>query len=378
MRIGIGTTTIDPSLTHGHIDGIGVYTRNLLAEYQRLNYQVIPVMFPSIRNLSVKPQLPQSLVFPYPYSIESLTALLTPLGAILNQNIAKKISIFHATDYRIPKFKKIPVVATLHDAIMLKHPEWSNRSARNIKNWMMKTSVKWAQHFITGAAAIIPELVEYWGVDENKIDVVHHGIDDCWLAAIPAAEKARVLEKYKLPANFLLFVGTLQPRKNIDRIIKAFKQLPFELQREHKLVLVGKNGWQTQELLEEIKQLSANNTGVWLEYVPFDDLRALYQSAKLFLFPSLHEGFGMPILEAFASKTPVITSNITSMPEVAGDAAYLIDPYNVEQLQQAMYTLLSDTNLCLRYIQKGLNRVTQFSWKASAEKTLAIYQKLLS
>lgn len=378
MQIGISTTAIDSSLTHGHMDGIGIYTKNLLSEYHNLNQSVVPIMYPPLNNPRIKPKLAHSLVFPYAFPVGALAALMTPSNLNLNKQIEKKISIFHATDYLVPKFKRIPVVATLHDAIIFKHPEWCSQSMRGMKNWLLKSSVKWANHFITGTAAVIPELVEYWGVNENKIDVIHHGIDDAWLKVATDSEKNQVLEKYNLSPQFLLSVGTLQPRKNIDRIIQAFKLLPEELQREYKLVIVGQDGWQAGALLNEIQQLNNKGVGVWLKYVPFEDLKILYQCAKLFLFPSLHEGFGLPILEAFASKVPVITSNLSSMPEIAGDAAYLVDPFDVTQLQHAIQTLLRDENLCQNFIAKGALRVRDFSWKKSAEQTLLIYQKLIT
>ena len=377
MRIGISTNTIDRCLGLAHVDGLGVYTQNLITELQKLEQQVIPILYPPGFKYKVKPELAGSLVFSQSYPLSTLAAILVPFWNDLNKNLEKSISIYHATDYRIPKFKNIPIIATLHDAIMFKQPGLSNPKLRRIKNWAMRASAKWANRYIAVSKAIVPELVEYWGIDENKIEVIHNGIANSWLEIISEAEKKLVLNKYNLSPDFLLFVGTLQPRKNIDRIIKAFSQLPEEMQKEHKLVLVGKNGWNTAELREQIQQLQLRGIGVWLEYVPFSDLRALYQSAKAFLFPSLHEGFGLPILEAFASKVPVITSNITSMPEIAGEAAYLVDPYDIEQLRYAIYTLLSEPNLCCDYIKKGTERVKQFSWQCCAEKTLAVYQKLL-
>lgn len=372
MRIGISTAAADPGLKGHHMDGIGVYTKILLAQYYKLNQQVVPVVYSTKGN----PQIPNSLIFPHSYPVSALAAMV-PLGYKLNHQIEKQISIYHATDYLVPRFKKVPVAVTLHDAFMFKHPEWCRQSLRSIKNWLLRSGIKWAERFITPSAAAIPELVEFWGVKENKIDVIHHGVDKFWLETISDAEKNRVINKYNLSPDFLLSVGTLQPRKNFERIIEAFKQLPTELQKAHKLVIVGKNGYQSDKTLQEIKKLQDKNIGVWLEYISAEELRALYQSAKLFLFPSLYEGFGLPILEAFASKVPVITANITSMPEITADAAYLVDPYEIEQLKYAIQHLLLNEDICRTYIAKGSVRIKDFSWETCAEKTLAVYRKVI-
>lgn len=214
MRIGIGSTKLEPSLCHGRIDGIGVYVQCLLQHYKKLGYDVLSVSYPPLQNPWRKTLLPASTHFSTPYSLATLAAL-TPAGSRLNRSLEKKIDLFHATDYLIPRFRKIPVVATLHDAIMLKHPEWCNPHLRELKNFLIKSSLKWTDRVIAISKAMIPDLVEYWGVDENKISVVHQGIADWWLEKVPADAKKNVLDTFNLQENFLFSVGTLQPRKNV-------------------------------------------------------------------------------------------------------------------------------------------------------------------
>ncbi len=375
MRIGIGSTKLEPTLCHGRIDGIGVYVQCLLQYYNRLGYPVLPVSYPSLRHPWRKPLLPASTHFSAPYSLATAAAL-TPFGSQLNCSLEKKIDLFHATDYLIPRFNKIPVVATLHDAIMLKHPEWCNPHLRKLKNFLIKRSLTWTDHVIAISKAMVPDLVEYWGVAENKISVVYQGISDWWLEKISAEAKKTVLDKFNLKENFLLSVGTLQPRKNFTRIIQAYESLPDAIQKKHKLVLVGKDGWQSTEIRHEILRITAENKAVWLQYVTQEELRVLYQSAQLLLFPSLSEGFGLPILEAFASNVPVITSNTTSLPEAAGDAAYFVDPCSVEEISQGIITLLENPSLCATLITKGHERVQQFTLKKCAEETLRVYRSI--
>ncbi|MCD6040206.1 MAG: hypothetical protein K0S27_1606 [Gammaproteobacteria bacterium] len=376
MRIGIGSTKLEPILGHGPIDGIGIYVQYLLQHYNMLNYDILPVSYPALSCPWRKTALPNSTHFSTPYSLATAAAL-TPFGPLLNYSLEKKIDLFHAPDYLIPRFKKIPVLATLHDAIMLKHPAWCNPNFRKLKNFLIKNSLQWADHFIAISKAMVPDLIEFWGVDEKKISVIYQGISDWWLEKVPDEEKNHVLEKLNIKKNFCLSVGTLQPRKNFTRIIQAYEQLPAAMQKEHKLVLVGKDGWQSTQIRHDIMRATTENKAIWLQYVSQKELRILYQSAQLLLFPSLSEGFGSPILEAFASNIPIITSNLTSLPEIAGNAAYFVNPYSIEEITQGMITLLTNPSLCATLIKRGRERVQEFTLKKCAEETFKVYQKLL-
>lgn len=369
MRIGIGSTKLEPSLCHGRIDGIGVYVQCLLQHYQDHGHHALAISYPPLQNPWHKTGSTQ---FSTPYSLATLAALM-PWGSKLNRSLEQKIDLFHATDYLIPRFNKIPVVATLHDAIMLKHPEWCNPHLRELKNFLIKSSLKWTDRVIAISNAMIPDLVEYWEVPENKISVVHQGIADWWLEKISVEEKKAVLTKFNLPENFLFSVGTLQPRKNFTRIIQAYELLPQEIQKKNKLVLVGKDGWQSGEIKQEILRMTAKNKAVWLQYVTDKELRALYQSAQLLLFPSLSEGFGLPILQAFAADLPIITSNTTSLPEIAGNAAYYVDPCSVEEIRHSILKLLEDPSLSTELVKRGQERVKQFTLEKCAEGTLKVY-----
>lgn len=352
------------------IDGVGVYTANLLKYLADLPCDITTLHYPAFG----KPPYSRKTFLPLPLAMLSS---FTPLGPWFNSKIEQSIDLFHCTDYRIPRFKKIPVVATLHDAIMLKHPEWDNSTWLSLKNFLKKSSARWADHYITVSHAMISDLVNYWHIDEKKISAVHSGIDDIWFEKISAEKKAAVLQKYNLPQQFILSVGMLQPRKNFARLIQAYQRLPLELQKEYKLMIVGKNGWQTQDLLKTIRHLEEKKVLHWQSSVPLEDLRALYQSATLFAFPSLSEGFGFPVLEAFASGTPVLTSNTSSLPEIAGKAAYFIDPYHLDDISHGLLELLSNRTLREQLIQLGHKRVQQFSWQHCAQQTYKIYQSLL-
>lgn len=377
MRIGFGCTIIENAVSKGQIDGVGSYTQCLLDQFKKTNQQITPYSYPLLKQRNMKSSLPNGKIFKLPYMPATALSLLTPRAIPTYGNVENEIDIFHAPDHLVPKFKKTPVVATLHDALLFLHPEWYEARFSHLKNWIRKTSTQWADHFITGSRTMIPELVEHWGVPENKISVVHDGLDGAWFNRVSTEERQKVLTQYQLPEKFILVVGTLQPKKNVPRVIEAFLQLPLEIQREYPLVIVGKAGWNTEESLAAIEKLSAAGTGYWLKYLPLQDLYALFQAATLYVHMSLHEGFGLTLLQAFASGTPVLTSTVTAMPETAGGAACLADPESIEDISNAMQNLILNPDRRTEMVTKGLLRAKEFSWEKCAEQTLAVYQKLV-
>jgi len=180
-----------------------------------------------------------------------------------------------------------------------------------------------------------------------------------------------------LPKNYFICIGTLQPRKNIERLIDAFLMLTIDMQKAYPLVIIGRAGWQCDELVKRIHALSIDKSIYWFYDVPTADKNRLLQSSFALVFPSLYEGFGLPILEAFIAETPVITSNITALPEVAGNAAILIDPYSIIGIAEAMKALIDDDALRQELIIKGKQRVKKFMWKKTAIDTLEVYKKFV-
>jgi glycosyltransferase involved in cell wall biosynthesis len=373
MQISISSTTL---LSAMH-DGIGNYTKRLIQHYTvqpeiTVTPLVFPTFFPTFSRRSTNFALANQATFPYAFETASVFSMLTtkPLLKI-------NADIYHATDYCTPKLN-CPVVSTLHDAIPLKHPEWVRSNYRALKNFTLRTTAKWADHVIALSRAAIPDLVEYFGIPENKITVVHCGVDESWLRPLENSNVEATLKKYKLPNNYFLFVGTLQPRKNILRILNAYMALPNRIRQERKLVIVGRSGWYLEDVTLLLTKLQSENEVVWLQNIAEEnELRAIYQGAGVFVFPSLYEGFGIPVLEAFASKVPVLTSNTTSLPEVTGDAAVLVNPLSVEEIKDAMQKLAEDNDLRQACIQKGFIRAQNKTWKKCAEETLAVYKKLL-
>lgn len=378
MRIGLTCTTIEPVIAQGKIDGIGTYTKNLLESLTKKGQKVRPLSFANAKQ-TLQSAFPDGQFFPFSYSFATIASLINPFPFSLHTKLASAIDILHVTDHMLPKVRKIPVVATICDAIMFNpaHWHWDTIKLANVKKWIRKKTIHWADHYITISKAMIPELVEYIGIKEEKISVVYLGILPWWFEPVSDTQKQAVLTKFKLPDQFIFVTGTIQHKKNLPRLIEAFLQLPLDIQEAYPLVIAGRPGWGTEESLKAIQTLLDKKRGVWLDYVSIFDLKVLYQTAALYAQPSLHEGFGLTLLEAFASKTPVVTSNVTALPEIANGAAYLVDPYSPMEITQAMQTILTSRRLQDELIAKGLARAREFSWEKCADETIKIYQSLL-
>lgn len=360
MKIGIGINSIFPQ-KQNRIDGIGVYTKQIIKELQNQSVELQKIL---LKGLFTKHK--SLLTLPNPYLLDLLPIRFT-------YDISDKIDIYHSTDYHIPYLKNSITIATLHDAIKLKNPKFSKGNLHFLKNYLLKKHIKYADHIIAISHSIIPDLVNFWGVDENKITVIYNGIDPSWRLKYSEEEIIDLKKKYSISSNYFLSVGTLQPRKNFARIIKAYQSLPKDLKSDIKLIIVGKRGWKCDEEIYLLKDLNIK----WLEYIPLLDLQKLYQGSLGLIFPSLEEGFGLPILEGFASQIPVVTSNISSMPEIAADAAIYVDPYSIEAIKESMQKIL-DSKLRKKLISKGNRRVLEFGWDKTALNLIKLYKQLLS
>ena len=353
------------------IDGIGQYTRALVeALDSRDDCDVVRALY---QNESLAPG---SHHFRGRFLTNALRARFLAQGFQFDPT--EKLDLYHATDHRIPRLKHTPVVATLHDAVPFKHPEWANPRLRRSKNWLMRQTARWADHVICDTESAVAEVVRYWGVPERKISVVHLGVDQQRFTSLDSTSLSSLRMRMQLPEQFVLFIGTLQPRKNLTALLEAHMALPEPLRKAFPLVIAGRTASGVQHTRELLLKQQAQGYVKLLGYVDDEDVPGLYQCATLFALPSLHEGFGMPVLEAFASGAPVICSGGGAMQEIAGDAACFFDPESVESLRSALHNLLADEALRQAYKAAGQNRVRQFSWQQTAKDTLAVYQAVLS
>lgn len=373
MRIAFGATVMARGLDAGHMDGIGHYSQELLTGLQALNANLLPVVFGPSRQ-TVLAGLPVHLA--PRFKGQALWSALTGLPAPGLGGIARQADLLLAPDHYIPKTSRLPVVATIHDAVPLSHPQWVSGRMRALKNHIIRQSGHWAQHVLTVSAFSKQEIVRHYGIPESRITVTHAGVDERYFERLDATQRREVCWRHGLPEQFFLFVGTFQPRKNIERILQAHQALPETLRQACPLVIVGRPGWSCEALVAQLQDLSGDRRVRWLRDVGDADKRALMQSATALVFPSLFEGFGLPVLEGFASQTPVITSKVSSLPEVAGDGAWLVDPLQVPQITEAMATLAREDGERARLVALGLKRARQFTWQDCAARTLQAFKAL--
>ena len=340
MNVGIGCTVLAKGKRLGHIDGIGTYTSELLKRYGQMvgddHFQ--PVVFG--RNLM--PLMPGAHALPLPYNAAALLAAAIGTAFPGAGALGEKIDLFHATDHHVPRLNGTPVVATIMDVIGVRHPEWVSPRLRGVKNRLFAKASGWAQRIITISDFSARDIADCLGMDPSRIVSIPLGVDEAYFNIVEDAQRQSVLQRYGLHPGYFIFVGTLQPRKNVERILAAHEALPPSYRRAHPLVIAGQQGWRSEALRQGLADLERTGFGRWLNYVPRADIFALLQSAQALVFPSLYEGFGLPVLEGFASRIPVITSNTTSLPEVAGDAALMVNPESVEQIAEAMRRCIED------------------------------------
>lgn len=381
IRVGLGVTALCKGLAHGNVDGIGTYTRELLghwaSEFSNIDDST-PNLVPFSFNAPIPNTFGSTSLKLRPYSLGATWSVLSNQEFIGIGELSKQVDIIHATDHYIPLCKTSPLVATLMDALPLSHPEWSRSEFRKLKNTLWLKAIAWADSIITISEYSKQQLSLWANIPLNKITVIPLGVNSAWFEPVSENISAKIKRQYALPDMFFISVGTLQPRKNLIRTIQAHKMLPNPVRQRAPLLIVGAQGWKSEETLKLIDQEAAGGFVRWLKHVPQADLLPLLKLSTALVFPSLAEGFGLPVLEAFAAKVPVITSNSSSLPEVAGDAALLVDPLNVEALCSAMTRAIEDIDLVESNKLKGFERARQFTWAACAKSTFNVYRNTLS
>jgi glycosyltransferase involved in cell wall biosynthesis len=281
-------------------------------------------------------------------------------------------------DYYFNTKKKVKYVVTIHDVITYVCPQYFTPKMRMWQSLFVPNVVKLADHIITVSETTKNDLLKLFHVDPKKISAIAPWFNTQFKPIVDESIKRNVRERYKLPKKFILYLGTIEPRKNILGIIKAYTMLPKILQNEFTLVIAGGIGWYAENIIEEITKLKTTHNIILPGYIRHEDLPVLYTLASVFVFPSFYEGFGSPPLESMACGTPVITSNNSAMPEAVGNAAILIDPSDTTALSKSIENILTDDNLSNSYRTLGFQRVQQFNPKKLAEETIQLFSKLIS
>jgi glycosyltransferase involved in cell wall biosynthesis len=257
-------------------------------------------------------------------------------------------------------------------------PEYAEPNNQKFLSSNVRRSVEWSDRIITISENSRKEIVDFYSIDASKVSIIYPGIDQSQFFKWPEKEVARVKARYGIYGKYILFVGNIEPRKNLMNLLLAYEKLDDKMRKEYSILLVGARGWLDDEIFDIIERLRVDGNHIQqpTSYVSDKDRAALYSGASLFVYPSKYEGFGIPPVEAMACGVPVITSDNSSLPEAVGDAAIKIDAGSVDQLSDEINRVLSDTKLQNTLIKRGFSQVDTFNWQHEAKKLLTILEEL--
>ena len=359
MRIAIDARKL-------HDFGIGTYVRNLLRQLARQDArsEYVVLCRPADREYvaelggHMRPVVEPAAA----YSIREQYRLPLDLRR-------ERIDVFHAPHYVLPLLTPCRSVVTIHDCIHLMFPQYlPGRLAHAYARTVLWAAVRRSDRILTVSEASKRDILHFFNVSAAKVEVIPNGIDERFRLVPSDEEIARVRERYLLHDPFLLYAGNIKPHKNIERLIEAFHLLRQRGHDQLRLLIIGNEVSKYPTLRRTVHRFKLHTYVRFLGFVPDQMLAVLYRLADVFVFPSLYEGFGLPPLEAMASGTPVVTSNVSSLPEVVGDAAVLVDPYSAASIAEGIQQVLSDPVLRQTLAARGLARAREFSWEASVSR----------
>lgn len=380
MSVTIG---IDYTPAYEQGGGIGRLTRDLVAALMQLESAAQYKLFvagashATLTNLPLAPNAvwkPTRLSPTWLARIWHRTQLPLPVEVFTGQ-----VDLYHATDFTLPPtLPQTKTIVTVHDLSFVRVPDAASPRLRAYLNYVVPRSVRKATHVIADSQATKNDLIELYGLSDQEITVLLSGIDAKFRPINNGDELITIRNKYKMPdMPYIFTIGTVQPRKNYSRLIRALKLLRdtgFDVQ----LVIAGGKGWLEDEMYRTLDETQMHDYVQLIGFADDADVPVLYSGAACVAFPSLYEGFGFPVLEGMACGTPVVTSNVSSLPEVAGDAALMVDPYSVEAIADAIEKVLTDSALREQMIEKGYAQAKRFTWEKSARELQSIYKSVLA
>lgn len=352
--------------------GVGTYIRNLLEAYAERpgDLAVHALINPSDRRYLPGGENIAPLVIPLSVPVYS------PLEQVVLPFYCKKVrpDLVHFANFNCSYLCPRPYVVTIHDLIYHLYPEaCPHKLAHLYAKALLRSSAGKARMVITDSNASRGDITSRLDAPAEKVRVIHIGIGRQYE---PVANAREVLKKYNLPADYILYVGNHEPRKNLAGLINAYAA--SHSRARYSLVIAGKKDPRRAKTYELISSLSLNGKVVLAGYVPPEDLPALYTAAGLFVFPSFYEGFGLPPLEAMACGTPVVCSNTSSLPEIVGDAAVTVDPHNTEALTRAIDRALTDNDLAAELVRRGFRQAKRTTPADTANETIDVYRQALA
>lgn len=370
--------TIDYTSAVRQKAGIGRYTRNLvaaLADADRSNDYTLfcageapaPAQWPA--NFRIRDTRVPSRALAIGWH-----RLHLPVAV---ERLSGKSDIFHSPDYTLPPLRTARGVVTIHDLSFLRVPECADPALREYLTDNVPRAVKRASRILVDSDNSKQDAVELLHVSPDRVSVIPAGVEPRFQPTRDLGELARVRDRYQLPELFVLFVGTIEPRKNLSRLIAAYSDLRRQTGLPHQLVISGSKGWLYHDIFEQVSRAGLSEDILFPGFVDDKDLPVLYSLADLFVFPSLYEGFGLPPLEAMACGTPVVASDNSSLPEVLGQAALLVPAEDTTAIVDAMARVLGDANLRSRLVDLGRAQAARFTWAGAADQLMDAYRKAL-
>jgi glycosyltransferase involved in cell wall biosynthesis len=358
--------------------GIGSYIRNLIEaiarrpESQRYRFRVYAPAAESAA-LSPLPEQFEVVAEESPgYSVAELTGFAWRLWR-------DRLDLFHATHYVIPPLGRTRAVVTIHDIIHVLYPQFlPNRVALLYARVMIRRALRRADRIITVSYNSKRDLVDYFGIPPSRVEVIYNGVAARFRPDVPAAECDRVADRYGIPRPYLLFLGGEKPHKNVRNVLRAFAEARRERELPHALVLAGPMPKNRSRVEALIAALDLESRVIRPGVVPEEDLPGLFAGSDAFLYPTLYEGFGLPVAEAMACGVPVLTSSTSALQEIAGGYAYLVDPMDVDAIARGIGDLATDASRRTEFADLGRRRAADFSWDRAAEATLRVYAEALA
>lgn len=385
---------LDCSLVPGSRGGIGQYSYSLahaLAAIDKENsyseYILVPVidriLYPGHRKADLPDTGNFRVVFKtIPVHFQLMRYLWFPgMPGSLREYMLGGLDadVYHSHTYCVPLFRdrKKRLVVTIYDVSVLTHPECHTKTNRDFCLRGIKDAVRYADRIIAISEHTKNDIIKYFNASPELVTVTRLAAGDAYREVKDPDSLQAARKKYGLPDNYILFVGSLEPRKNVRTLLKAYSLLPERLKKEFRMVVAGGRGWLNSDIPGAVKDLGIEDRVTFAGYIDSSDIAAVYSGAAVFAYPSLYEGFGLPILEAMSCGTPVVTSDVSSMPEVAGEAAVLVSPRSPEAIAAALERVIEDADLGSEMRRKGLERSGGFSWEKCAGETLAVYRKVV-
>jgi glycosyltransferase involved in cell wall biosynthesis len=373
------------------LDGLPLAVRSAgVATYARELSSALAAAAPETTFVLLCPRLPwRSLAAPSPrpHNLEIAVSSLYPLAlgsfaarlprSCSLESIAGPCDLFHGTSFDLPRRHAAPAVVTVHDLALLRFPELGTTALRRMVERSC-TAVRRANAVIAVSAATCRDVVELCGVEANRVHVVYNGVAPAFQPLPAATARARAAARIGSDQPYILHVGTLEPRKNLPTLLRAFAALEGDPARPPRLVLAGRRGWGDAPIFAAVDELGLRDSVTFLGDVDPSDLPPLYAAATALVYPSLYEGFGLPVLEAMACGAPVIASESSALPEIVGEAGLLVDGGDVDAVREAIRRVASDEALRSELRARGLQRARRFSWQRAARETLAVYRSVLA